>query len=338
MPKYANTQPVGFNNAIERVAIVGAGGTIGAHIAAALLKTGQHKVTALSRNGSNNKLPAGVLVAPIDYDDETTMISALKNQQILIITMAPNAPRDTHSKLVQAAAKAGVPYVMPNGYAGDIDNIKLGDDTLLGPVAKANRDEIERLGMQWITVCCGFWYDYSLAGGEARFGFDFDKRSLTLYDDGNTKTSTSTLAQVGRAVAKALSFKELPEDENDESLTLSMFLNKGVYVKSFVVSQKDMFESVKRVTGTTDADWTVTREDTKKRYEDGLAQVRVGNMAGFGKMLYARAFYPEEVSNDLSAKAQNGLLGLPVESLDEATKVGVELVKELQLRVERMAA
>ncbi|PWY86771.1 hypothetical protein BO70DRAFT_360490 [Aspergillus heteromorphus CBS 117.55] len=251
--------------------------------------------------------------------------------------MAPTAPRDTHSKLVQAAAKAGVPYIMPNGYGADIDNIQLGEDTMLGPVAKAHRDEIERLGMQWITMCCGFWYDYSLAGGAARFGFDFEKRSLTIYDDGNTKISTSTLSQVGRAVAKVLSLKELPEDEDDESLTLSAFLNKGVYVKSFVVSQNDMFESVKRVTGTADADWAITHEDTRKRYADGLAQVKVGNMAGFSKLLYARAFYPDE-SSDLSAKAQNELLELQDESLDEATKVGMDLVKELQLRVERMAA
>jgi hypothetical protein len=251
--------------------------------------------------------------------------------------MAPTAPRDAHSKLVQAAAKAGVPYIMPNSYAGDIDNVKLGEDTLLGPVAKANRDEIERLDMQWISVCCGFWYDYSLAGGEARFGFDFDKRSLTLYDDGNTKNSTSTLSQVGRAVAKVLSLKHLPDDENDKSLTLSSFLNKGVYLKSFVVSQNDIFESVKRVTGTTDADWTITHEATKGRYEKGLAQVKTGNMAGFSKLLYARAFYPDD-PNDLSAKAQNELLGLPEESLDEATKVGIDMVKELQLRVERMAS
>ncbi|KAI9743487.1 MAG: hypothetical protein M1818_002800 [Claussenomyces sp. TS43310] len=337
MAKYAKNQSVDFKNAIERVAIVGAGGTIGSHIANALLETGRHTVTALSRKDSGNRLPEGVLVASVDYDDEATIIAALKGQQFLIITMAPTAPRDTHSKLVRAAAKAGIPYVMPNGYGGDINNIKFGEDTMLGPVAEANRDEIERLGMQWITVCCGFWYDYSLAGGDARFGFNFDKRSLTIYDDGNTKNSTSTLSQVGRAVAKVLSLNELPEDENDKSLTLSTFLNKGVYIKSFVVSQNDMFESVKRVTGTTDADWTITHEDTKKRYEDGLAQVKVGNMAGFSKMLYARAFYPDD-SNDLSAEAQNELLELPDESLDESTKVGIDLVKELQLRVERMAA
>lgn len=208
---------------------------------------------------------------------------------------------------------------------------------MLGPVAKANRDEIERLGMQWITMCCGFWYDYSLAGGEPRFGFDFDQRSLTLYDDGKTKNSTSTLSQVGRAVARVLSLKEIPDDENDKSLSVSQFLNKGVYIKSFVVSQNDIFESVKRVTGTTDSDWKITHEATKKRYEDGLAQVKRGNMADFSKMLYSRAFYPDD-PNDLSTKAQNELLGLPDESLDESTKVGIDMVKDLQQRVERMAA
>ncbi|KKK26505.1 isoflavone reductase family protein, partial [Aspergillus rambellii] len=317
MPRYAKNQPVGFKNAIERVAIVGAGGTIGSHIAKALLETGRHTVTALSRKDSGNRLPEGVVVAPVDYDDEATIVAALKDQQFLIITMAPTAPRDAHSKLVQAPPRPAFPTSCL--------------------MAKAHRDEIERLGMQWITVCCGFWYDYSLAGGDSRFGFDFDKRSLTIYDDGNTKNSTSTLSQVGRAVAQVLSLNELPEDETDKRPTLSMFLNQGVYIKSFVVSQNDMFESVKRVTGTTDADWTITHAKTQKRYEDGLAQVQAGNMAGFSKMLYARAFYPDG-SNSLAAKAQNELLGLPDESLDESTQVGIEMVKELQLRVQRMAA
>lgn len=277
------------------------------------------------------------MLAEVNYDDETTIIDALRDQQFLIITMAPTAPRNTHSKLVQAAAKAGVPYVMPNGYGGDIDNVELGEATMLGPIAKANRDEIERLGMQWITVCCGFWYDYSLAGGEARFGFDFDKRSLTILDDGNTKNSTTTLSQVGAAVANLLSFKELSIDENDHSPTIAGYLNKAVYIQSFLVSQNEIFDSVKRVTGTTDADWTITREATKKRYEDGLSQVKRGNMAGFSKMLYSRAFFPEDPS-DISSKAQNTLLGLPDESIDESTLVAIDLVNVLKRRVERMAA
>ncbi|KAI4163878.1 MAG: hypothetical protein LQ342_002375 [Letrouitia transgressa] len=337
MSEYAKNKPAGFKNAIEKVAIVGAGGTVGSYLVSALLKSGKHTVTALSRKDSSNKLPDGVYVAPVNYSDESTIVEALKGQEFFIITVSPTAPRDTHSKLVQAAAKAGVPYIMPNSYAGDIEQVQLGVDTLLGPVAKANREEIEKLGMQWIAVCCGFWYDYSLAGGEARFGFDFDKHTLTIYDDGQTKNSVSTLAQVGRAVAKVLSFPLFPQDENDKSLTISSWLNKAISLKSFIVNQNEIFESVKRVTGTADTDWTITHENTKQRYEEGMALVKKGNMSGFGKLLYSRAFYPEDPSN-CAAKAQNELLSLPEEKLDDATKDGIELVKELQKRPERMAS
>lgn len=226
---------------------------------------------------------------------------------------------------------------MPNNFSGDIENVKLGEDTMLGPVAIAQRKEIEKLGMHWITVCCGFWYDYSLAGGEARYGFDFDKKAFTVYDDGNTRISTSTLKQVGLAVAKVLSLKEFPEHEGEESLTVSSFVSKGIYLKSFAITQNEIFESVKRVTGTSDADWTITQQSTRQRYEEGLAQVKTGNMAGFGKLLYARGLFPSD-SNDLSDKVQNKLLGLPEEDLDEATKDAVDLVQVLAQRVERMAA
>ncbi|KAL3601087.1 hypothetical protein FPOAC2_05341 [Fusarium poae] len=121
MSRYAKDQPSGLKNTTERVAIVGAAGTIGAYITAALLQTGNHTITALTRENSTNILPNGVIAAYIDYNDESSIVSALKDQQFLIITMAPTAPRDTHRKLVQAAAKAGVPYIMPNGFMGDIE-------------------------------------------------------------------------------------------------------------------------------------------------------------------------------------------------------------------------
>lgn len=39
-------------------------------------------------------------------------------------------------------------YIMPNGFAADVEQIKLGQDIMLEPVGKVNRDENERLGMQ----------------------------------------------------------------------------------------------------------------------------------------------------------------------------------------------
>lgn len=105
---------------------------MGKYITEALVKTGKHAVTALTRADSTTKLPEGVDAVTVSYDDEQSLVGALKGQQILIITLAYTAPPDTHSKLVQAAAKADVPYVMPNGWGTDTMNEKLQAETLYG--------------------------------------------------------------------------------------------------------------------------------------------------------------------------------------------------------------
>jgi len=284
-------------------------------------------VTAITRANSSNKLPSGVKSVTVNYDDESSLVSALKGQQFLIITMSVMAPGDTQSKLVRAAAKAGVPYVMPNWYGGDFMNEELSQSTRLGLTARAIVDEIQSLGVStWVMLACSFWYEFSLAGGEIRYGFDFHGKAVTFYDDGDTKICTSTWEQCGRAVAAVLSLPELPADENDKSPTLSQFANSIVYISSFVISQKDMFESVKRVTGTTDADWKVSYEPSAKRYQDGMEAMKKGDMRGFGKMLYARIFFPNGDVN-FSSKLHNNLLDLPKEDLDERTKVAVKMAE-----------
>ncbi|KAL1838247.1 hypothetical protein VTK73DRAFT_4415 [Phialemonium thermophilum] len=62
------------------------------------------------------------------------------------------------------------------------------------------------------------WHECCLAGSEASFGFDFDVRSLTVYDDGRTA-------------------------------------GWPLYIKSFMVRQNGIHESIKRATGTTEARW-----------------------------------------------------------------------------------
>lgn len=102
---------------------------MGKYIVQELLKTGNHMVTALTRSGSANKLPEGVNPVTVDYDDETSLVEAMKGHQILIITLAVSAPPGTQSKLIKAASKAGVPYVMPNAWGADPLNQKLMQDT-----------------------------------------------------------------------------------------------------------------------------------------------------------------------------------------------------------------
>ncbi|KAK2811494.1 hypothetical protein FQN50_002117 [Emmonsiellopsis sp. PD_5] len=332
---YAKDQPAGFSNRIERVAIVGAAGYIGRHITSHLLQTTKHTVTAITRPNSpnHNKFPPSVHIARVDYtstapNDFNNLVTALRGQQALIITINMRVPPDVISNLIRAAAMADVHYVLPNWYSVDVANEKLLDESLFRQTRDRFRGEIEELGVSaGLWLVCNYWYEFSLAGFEERFGFDMQKREVVLFGEGEVRINTTTWEQCGRAVAGLLSLKELKEDEGDEGVTLERFRGRGVYVSSFRVSQREMFESVMRVTGTGEGDWKVTKVGVEGRWEGAKKEVlEGGDLMKFVRMIYSRIFF-EGGDGDYegSRGLDNEVLGLPVEDLDEATKVAVKM-------------
>ena len=199
---------------------------MGGAFARALVGTGFHTVIALTRKESS-KIPSGVKTSIIDYEHSETIVKALSGIDFLIITLAVSAPTDTHQKLVTAAAEAGVKWVMPNAYGSDITNIKMGEECLYGPQTLANLKQVTDAGMNYVALCCGFWYEWSLALPEPWFGFTIKERKVTFFDDGNTKISTSTWDQCGRAVASLLS---LPIEKEGSGAALSDWKDKPLYI------------------------------------------------------------------------------------------------------------
>lgn len=294
---------------------------------AALLAKNTFKVTAISRSGSTNTPAPGVHIASVNYDDPSTIVEALKGQDALIITMSVNAPPGQSEVLIRAAATAGVPWLLPNEFGGDGTNKQLGRDAMIGPPKEKDRDLIEELGKSsWVGIACSFWYEYSLAG-PGLYGIDIAKREVVFFDEGTQKINTSTWPQTGRSVAEVLSLPILPEDEKDTSTTLSNYRDRYVYISSFALSQRDMFETVKRVTGTTDADWNISSVPSKQRYEDSLKKMQQGQRIGFAQAMYTRYFYPDDSGlYEATHGLDNEKLGLPTEDLDEFTKQSVDLV------------
>lgn len=193
-------------------------------------------------------------------------------------------------------------------------------------MSAALRKAIIELGKcNFISVSTGFWYEWSLAIPSA-FGIDLINRTATFFDDGETKITTSTWPQVGRAVAALLSLPIRPEGSNQEAC-LENFMNKVVYIKSFTVSQKDMLESALRVTGTKESDWTISKEPATERWANGLKEMQEGSRIGFAKMLYTRVFYQDGAGNIDHKGTLNSLLDLPTEDIDEATKIAIERSK-----------
>ncbi|KAK5119883.1 hypothetical protein LTR85_007209 [Meristemomyces frigidus] len=312
---------------IKKVAIVGAGGNSGSYMAKELLKTGKHTVTAITRIDSTSKLPDGINIAKVDYNDPVTIVEALKGQDALIVTLGVFAPPDTQAKLVQAAANAGVPWVLPNEWSPDTTNEGLLKDIAPFQKLAEARELIKKLGKSsYIAVSTGFWYEWSLAI-PAAFGFDFANRAVTFFDQGETKMGISTWPQIGRAVAALLSMPVKPED-GDSDRCLERFRNSQVYVNSFTVSQRDMLESVLRVTGTKESDWKITKELAVTRYTEGLAAMQKGDREGFGRVMYSRVFFADDSGDFEKTKGTaNEMLGLPKEDIDEATRIAEERSK-----------
>jgi hypothetical protein len=297
-----------------------------------LLKTGKHVVTALTRGESNTPPPESVHVKKVDYNNPSSIVDALQGQDALVITMTPRAPKDTQEKLLRAAAEAKVKYILPNEWGFDTANLKLANEALFGGTQKQETNMlIQELGCTWIALSTGFWYEWSLAI-PAAYGFDIAKRSVTFFDDGETKITTSTWPQVGRAVAGLLSLKIKSDGPDDKSPSLEPFMNTYVYTGSFTINQQDMLESLLRVTNTSIDEWTVTKEPHEERYTGGVKAMQGGDRTGFAKAMYTRVFFPDDGGNTEKTRGlANDVLGLPKEDLDEATRAAVKRSEENKL-------
>lgn len=161
---------------------------------------------------------------------------------------------------------------MPNAYGFDFRNPALMKD--IGAAGRVYEyfSQIEKLGMMHFSLVCGFWYEWSL-GVPLLYGIDLQAKKAIFYDDGMTKMNSSTWELCGKAVANIVS---LPKEELD-----TKWKNKSFYVSSFRASQREMLDSVHRVLGTSDADWTIEYEPTKQRYEGAMQDVKKGDPRAF---------------------------------------------------------
>jgi hypothetical protein len=119
--------------------------------------------------------------------------------------------------------------------------------------------------------------------------------------------------------------------KSDTESCLEELANQMVYINSFTVSQRDMFASALRITGTEEEDWTITKEDAKDRFSRGIEAVKKGDYSGFANVLYTRLFFPDGSGDFEHNKGTlNDILGLAKENLDEATRAAIERQKAAQ--------
>jgi hypothetical protein len=97
----------------------------------ALLKTGMHTVTAITRIESETKIPDGVISKKVDYNKHETLVDALRGQDALVITLSAFTPEETAMQLINAAGEAGVAWILPNEWSPDTANEDLVKDVFV---------------------------------------------------------------------------------------------------------------------------------------------------------------------------------------------------------------
>lgn len=285
----------------------------------------------MTRKGGNGTFPEGVNVAAVDYNDEASLVSALGGYDSLVITLAFTPDMgETHSKIVRAAAAAGVQYLIPNAFTTDIvmNHQSVGDEIGVGTFIRKLLEDIDSIGsISWTLLVTGLWYEFSVASPPDWLGFDLKGRKVEMFDDGQRQINMSTWPQLGCAVAAFLSLKKMPDDDKDVSTTLEQFHKMPLYVSSFLINQREILDSIERVTNTTDSDWNITYEPTSDRVAAGRDQFFKGNHRGMAKAYYARLHYPGREAI-YEHKLHNDVLGLQRENIDDATEAALDLSQQ----------
>ncbi|KIW18466.1 hypothetical protein PV08_02754 [Exophiala spinifera] len=315
-----------MSNHIQNIAIVGAGGSLGSEILAAILAQSpslNFKVKIITRPGSSiltsaHSSNSSITFAVGDYDDHSFLVGALTGQEVLIIALGFTASHKYQPLFIKAAAEAKVQYVLPTEFGSDTTNPKIIEYHPSAHEKVAARKLVEELGVSsWIAIICSSWYDWNTKGGY--FGIDIKAKRAVLFDGGEQKTVLSTIPFAALATAKVLSLPKTAMVEGKPSL--EWYRNKPVFVNCFRVSQKDMLASIQKVVGA--GGWEISQKPTMTHYTEGKERLAKGDFMGILNLLSASQFM-DGVGTSLSGPQQKEILGLPPVDFDETTRQIVE--------------
>jgi uncharacterized protein YbjT (DUF2867 family) len=251
-------------------------------------------VTVLSRQDSDKTFDPRAQVAKVDYESLDSLKNALAGQDVVVSTLGMGpVPRDIHLRLVDAAVAAGVKRFVPSEYGCDTTNpntAKLpvfGDKVaVLEHLKKANKES----GLSYSLLITGPFLDWGLKVG---FLLNTSGPVAELYDGGERKFSTTTLADVSRGVAGIIN--NLSETEN-----------KTVYVSSATVSQKQLLA----LSGKSLETKSVPTVDEEKQGFEELSKSAPNPMVFAAKFLH-RAIFGEGFGSEFdSTKLFNKAFGL----------------------------
>jgi nucleoside-diphosphate-sugar epimerase len=286
------------------IALAGATGNLGLPILTALLSA-SYDVTVLSRLGGNSaKLPQhpNLTIREVDFTSAQSLIPALKGVEV-VVSCFPTLAMGSQNPLIDAAVAAGVRRFIPAEFGIDSQNPL----TMLLPVCKMKVKTQEHLWKKnrenkmftWTAIANGMFLDWGIEMGLI---VDVKKREATLYNGGDVSFSSTTLADISKAVLGVI-------EHQDQTA------NRVVYVHSALVTQNRLIQYAQEKDGREWKTFVKSTEEIRKeslvKLEKGVGEDVEGAMLGFSIC----AMWDEEYGCDFSGSLDNELLG--VKEMDE---------------------
>jgi len=289
---------------IKNVVILGADGKLGPSVLDALVSA-NFNVTVLKRASSTSKssYPSSVKEIRIADDFPAFELSeALKDQDAVVVTI-PGSKTELQMRLAAAAVNAGVKRFIPADFGSCDSDSKNAQELVPLYVEKAMLRKYltsladKNAGFSWTSLVCGHFFDW-----EPRFlHIDLKARKVDLLDGGEVRWSTSTFAQISKAVVRILERAEKEETRN-----------KMLYMQSFCVTQVQVWKALEKATGSA---WEVNNIDSGKFTNEHKGLADQGDHDAVEEVVWVLGTL--EADWEEKETFANGLLGLEREDLDE---------------------
>ncbi|KAK3061907.1 hypothetical protein LTS18_005197 [Coniosporium uncinatum] len=294
---------------IRTVTLIGANGTLGPSVLAALLAAKTFTVTVLSRASSKSKYGADVTDKRLSDDFPTHELQdALRGQDAVVVTTA-GTNDDLQIRIADAAVAAGVRRFVPADFGScDSGSARALDLVPLYGAKKKVREHLERLageneGFSWTSLVCGHFFDHGLQ--TELLHFDVLGRKVRVFDGGDVKASFTTLETIGFATVRVLQRERETE-------------GKMLYIQSFCVSQNEVLEVVKKVKG---GEWKVENVDAEEYMREQKKRLAEGDKEATERLVGALGVV------DADWRGKEGfameLLGLEDEDLEDVVRKAI---------------
>lgn len=201
-------------------------------------------VTILTRDPTTVKdVPSGVQVNKVDYSSTESLVDALRGHEVAVCTVG-YASIPLQKVIIDACITAGVRRFIPSDFSGMSTDPRVSHLPTYVPMVQIQeylKEKAKSNELEYTIFSIGAFIEFVL---DYPVFMDCQNRKIELFDGGKHPFSATTIASIGKAVAKAL---QQPEATR----------NRNLFVHEVVLTQEKLLQLAKKHTGS--KQWTEIR-------------------------------------------------------------------------------